>query len=212
VADGAGRGFAGRSARSVGDQGRGKAEEHRKALANEMGTMRRRVWRSRGMRVADDMGFLCFVLPETKELELRWKEELLLGFESFPRRYYPDRVRGYFSARNPAEHPVSMIQLKHRRRRKANAARLPGLLPRGGFAGAWAAREPARAAGAASEAIEALERTSIMACCASIQTDARTPRLAGAGPAGDEAEVKTDGAVDGLDDLAHGCAAPRWEM
>ena len=39
-----------------------------------------------------------------------------------------------------------------------------------GFAGAWAAREPARAAGAASEAIEALERTSIMACCASIQT------------------------------------------
>jgi len=44
------------------------------------------------------MDFLCFDLPETKELELRWKEELLLGFESFPRRYYPDRVRGYFSA------------------------------------------------------------------------------------------------------------------
>jgi hypothetical protein len=37
-------------------------------------------------------------LPETKELELRWMEELLLGFESFPRRYYPDRVRGYLSA------------------------------------------------------------------------------------------------------------------
>jgi hypothetical protein len=50
------------------------------------------------MRTADDMGFLCFVLPETKELELRWMEELLLGFESFPRRHYPDRVRGYFSA------------------------------------------------------------------------------------------------------------------
>jgi hypothetical protein len=27
--------------------------------------------RSRALRAADDMGFLCFVLPETKELELR---------------------------------------------------------------------------------------------------------------------------------------------
>ena len=30
-------------------------------------------------------------------------------------------------------------------------------------------------------------------------------RLAGAGPAGDEAKVETDCAVDGLDDFAHGC-------
>ena len=30
---------------------------------------------------------------------------MLLGQENFPRRYYPDRVRGYFSAPHIAEHP-----------------------------------------------------------------------------------------------------------
>jgi hypothetical protein len=31
------------------------------------------------MTAAEDMGILCFVLPETKELELRWKEEVPLS-------------------------------------------------------------------------------------------------------------------------------------
>jgi len=31
-----------------------------------------------------------------------------LGFENFPRRYYPDRVRGYFSAPHLRSTPVSI--------------------------------------------------------------------------------------------------------
>jgi len=48
------------------------------------------------------------------------KEIQPLGFENFPRRYYPDRVRGYFSAPHLRSTPVSVMQLKHRVREFAN--------------------------------------------------------------------------------------------
>jgi hypothetical protein len=45
------------------------------------------------------------VALKQRSVALDWKEIQPLGFENFPRRYYPDRVRGYFSAPHPAEHP-----------------------------------------------------------------------------------------------------------
>ncbi len=46
--------------------------------------------------------------------ELRWiRGRGPFGFESFPRRYYPDRVLGYFSAPLLWSTPVSIVRLKH---------------------------------------------------------------------------------------------------
>src|SRR5580704_2567761 len=48
---------------------------------------------------------LALVPFETRKLALRSEEECRSVGENFPRRYYPDRVRGYFSAPHRVEHP-----------------------------------------------------------------------------------------------------------
>ena len=106
--------------------------------------------------------------------------------------------------------PVSMIQLKHRGRRKANGAREQYFVAKSRTSGEFCRSLDGAEAGGRGRSSQRSDR--------SAGEDFHhgflrfnpnrmrgTPRLAGAGPAGDEAEVKTDGAVDGLDDLAHGC-------
>src|ERR1700677_417296 len=84
------------------------------APATEVGTMRRRVWRSRATTAAVDMEFLCFDLHETKEHELRWKDELLLGSRKLPTPVLSGSgSRVFLSPAMPRSTPVSMIQLRH---------------------------------------------------------------------------------------------------
>jgi hypothetical protein len=69
------------------------------------------------------MSFLCFVLPETKELELRWNEEVPLGSRKLPTPVLSGSgSRVFLSPAIPRSTPVSMIQLKHCGRGKANEA------------------------------------------------------------------------------------------
>jgi len=48
---------------------------------------------------------LASKIRETKEPKVALRGKWPLGYESFPRRYYPDRVRGCFSAPHLVEHP-----------------------------------------------------------------------------------------------------------
>jgi hypothetical protein len=70
------------------------------------------------------MDFLCFVLHETKEHELRWKEELLLGSRKLPTPVLSGSgSRVFLSPAMPRSTPVSISRLKHRGRGIANDAR-----------------------------------------------------------------------------------------
>ena len=113
-------------------------------------------------------GFLCFDFPETKEHELRWMEEVPLGSRKLPTPVLSGSgSRVFLSPAILRSTPVSMTPLKHREARKANGARPACGYSAASFATFCSARDPAAAA---SEAIVARARTSIMACCASIQT------------------------------------------
>jgi hypothetical protein len=72
---------------------------------------------------ASSMVSPCFLLHETRELTLRFEEGGQIGFESFPRRHYPDRVLGYFLSPTPWSTPVSILKLKHSRPEFANLCR-----------------------------------------------------------------------------------------
>jgi hypothetical protein len=60
------------------------------------------------------MDILCFVLPETKEHELCWKEELLLGSRKLPTPVLSGSgSRVFLSPAMLRSTPVSITQLKH---------------------------------------------------------------------------------------------------
>jgi hypothetical protein len=75
------------------------------------------------------MDFLCFVLPETKELEPRWKEEVPLSQRKLPTPVLSGSgSRVFLSPAILRSTPVSTIQLKHRGREEGKCGDAGGVM------------------------------------------------------------------------------------
>ena len=143
-----------------------RADRHSKTAGEQKDTgqrelpARRKMTTMNGWRWLRRLAWIPLVSKsrETKELTLRCRGRRPLGFESFPRRYYPDRVRGYFSAPHPWSTPVSITRLKH----SGHGEWQMGALDEAAIV--------ARGVWPAISATEVPERTASMARCASTQT------------------------------------------